>query len=274
MTSVTRRIFYSVVMSFFVFLFLLVFRPFGLGSEPNALFFCAGFGITCFLVMIVLNVIVIPLLPGFFDENNWFVWKEMVWVIINVSAVGLANAMYTAWFMNLNFDLTLVGTFQFYTVAVALLPIIISVLTKYSVLRTKYERYSDALSNDVKTQHLLENQEIHPVIISSSNGKLELDTHRFLFAKSSDNYLEVMYMDGDTLKRDLLRKTLKSTAEELEKIPDIFQVHRSYIVNLDRVSRFSGNAQGLKLHFEEVETVVPVSRNLTESLRNRLAVRH
>jgi len=224
--------------------------------------------------MLSLNILVIPLLPGFFNENNWLVWKEMTWVIINVSAIGLANAMYTAWFLDVPFTLGLVGTFQFYTVAVALLPIVISIITNYSVQRSKYERYSDALSNDVKKPLSEEDQKVKTFQISSTNETLELDTGRFLFAKSSDNYLEILYMDGKTLKRDLLRKTMKSTAKELEKIPGIFQVHRSYLVNLDRVSRFSGNAQGLKLHFDEIDSVVPVSRNLTDSLRDRLAVRH
>lgn len=268
--STTQRIVMSLIMSFFVFAFLIIFRPFGLSNEPNAVLFCAGYGLTCFVVMFVLNVIVIPLLPGFFDENNWLVWKEIVWVTINVSFIGLANALYSAWTLKLDFTLELVGTFQFYTVAVALLPIVLSVLTNYSRLRSKYERYSDNLSKDVVGH----SSNVQEFAISSGSEHLSLSTESFLFAKSSDNYLEVVYHDGDNLKRDVLRKTLKSASDDLEEFEHIFQVHRSYLVNLERVSRFSGNAQGLKLHFEVTDTVVPVSRNLTNALKDRLAVRH
>jgi len=268
-TSTTQRIVMSLIMSFFVFAFLAIFRPFGLSNESNAILLCAGYGLTCFIVMFVLNVILIPLLPGFFDENDWLVWKEIVWVTINVSFIGLANAFYSAWTLKLEFTLDVVGTFQFYTVAVALLPIILSVLTNYTRLRNKYERYSNNLSKDVVGH----SKDVLEFSISSGNETLSLNTESFLFAKSSDNYLEVVYQDGESLKREVLRKTLKSASDDLEALEHIFQVHRSYLVNLERVSKFSGNAQGLKLHFDETDSVVPVSRNLTNALKERLAIR-
>ncbi|PWL27092.1 MAG: hypothetical protein DCO96_12185 [Fluviicola sp. XM-24bin1] len=266
--STSRRILMSLIMSFFVFVFLVIFRPFGLSTESNAVLICTGYGLTCFLVMFVLNVVIIPLLPGFFDENNWLVWKEIVWVTINVSLIGLANAFYSAWFLKLEFTPELFGTFQFYTVAVALLPIILSILTNYSRLRSKYERYSENLSKDVVGHSAT----ILNFSITSGNEKILLNTETFLYAKSADNYLEVVYQDGETLKRDLVRKTMKSASEELKDLEHIFQVHRSYLVNLERVSRFSGNAQGLRLHFAETDTMVPVSRNLTNALRERLTI--
>ncbi len=220
--------------------------------------------------MFVLNVLFIPLLPGFFKESNWLVWKEIVWVIINVSLIGLANAFYSAWFLEFEFNLELVGSFQFYTVAVGVLPVILSILTNHSRLRNKYERYSDNLSKEV-TGH---STDIQSFSITNGSEKIALNTETFLFAKSADNYLEVVYQDGESIKRDVLRKTMKSTSEELKDLEHVFQVHRSYLVNLERVSRFSGNAQGLKLHFEETDTIVPVSRNLTNALRDRLTVHH
>lgn len=273
-TSPSKRLFFSGVMSGFVFVFLSIFQPFGLSNQEDMMMICAGFGITCLLVMLLLNIVIIPLLPGFFNEQNWLVWKEIVWVIINVSAIGIANALYSAWAMELEFTIELVATFQFYTVAVALLPIVLSVLTNYTRLRNKYERYSASLSDDVQARTAPKGTTPHSFVISNGNEKIELDTHQFLFAKSSDNYLELVFHDGVSLKRDVIRKTLKSASDEMESVPNVFKVHRSYLVNLDKVSHFSGNAQGLKLHFEETDNLVPVSRNLTESLKKQLAIRH
>lgn len=272
-TSTPKKVLYSLVMSAFVFVFLFTFKPFGLHSEPNAMLICAGYGATCLLVMLVLNIVIIPLLPGFFNEQDWLLWKEIIWLTINVSAIGLANALYSAWAMDIEFTLALVGTFQFYTVAVALLPIILSILMNYSFLRNKYERYSESLS-DAQTKSPTPHKETITFSITSKSETLELNSQQFLFAKSSDNYVEIVYQDGDYLKREVLRKTLKSTATELADISTIFQVHRSYLVNLEQVSQFTGNAQGLKLHFEQTDLVVPVSRNLTESLKKQLAIRH
>jgi DNA-binding LytR/AlgR family response regulator len=40
--------------------------------------------------------------------------------------------------------------------------------------------------------------------------------------------------------------------------------HRSCIVNLDKVVKVSGNAQGFKLHLKETDFVVPVARKYSE----------
>lgn len=274
LTSPSKRLFFSLIMSGFVFIFLSIFQPFGLSNEDGMVMICAGFGVTCLVVMLILNLLIIPMLPGFFNEHNWLVWKEIVWVIINVSAIGFANSLYAAWVMEVAFTLQLVGTFQFYTVAVSLLPIVLSVLTNYNRLRNKYERDSVSLSNEMEKHPHTEKKAVHSFAITNGNESIALNSDTFLYAKSSDNYVEVVYYENNSLKRDVIRKTLKSTAMELADIPDIFQVHRSYLVNLNQVNHFSGNAQGLKLHFEQTDTLVPVSRNLTESLKSQLATRH
>ncbi len=66
----------------------------------------------------------------------------------------------------------------------------------------------------------------------------------------------------------VLRTTLKSISEAFEGIDKILKCHRSYIVNLHKVSRFSGNAQGYKLHFREGEELVPVSRALNSTIKS------
>lgn len=262
----------SFAMSAFVFLFLLVFRPFGLSEQEHVLLITFGFGATCLLVMLFLNVIIIASLPVFFDEDNWFIWKELVWVLINIALVGLANAFYTSRVAELPFNLQNVGTFELYTLAVSVLPLIVSVLINYSLKKERFEKTSNEISKGLLSRSKPRKEAT--VVLDGGSERLELQPDDFLYAKSLDNYIECYYLIGAELKKCLLRKTLKSTSEDFATVDDIRQVHRSYLVNLNHVSHVSGNAQGLRLHFELTEEIVPVSRNLTESLRAYFAVDH
>jgi DNA-binding LytR/AlgR family response regulator len=58
--------------------------------------------------------------------------------------------------------------------------------------------------------------------------------------------------------------------EQLAAHPAFFRCHRMYLVNLQRVISVSGNAQGLKLQLDGLEEAIPVSRNLTETVREKL----
>ncbi len=259
-------------MSLFVFVFLFIFRPFGLGTEENILSITAGFGITCLVVMLFLNAIIVPLLPSFFDENNWFVWKELVWVLLNVALVGIANALYTVFIFDYEFSFTIFAVFELYTVAVAVLPLLVSVLINFSIKKERFEKTSNEMSQQLTLQRAPKNKAT--ILLEGLNDSFEVHLDTFLFAQASDNYVEIYFINGTDMGRYVLRKTLKATYACFASHETIQQVHRSFIVNLEQVAHVSGNAQGLKLHFELAEQVVPVSRNLTEKLRTYFATHH
>ena len=58
--------------------------------------------------------------------------------------------------------------------------------------------------------------------------------------------------------------------KQLAACPGFFRCHRMYLVNLAHVHWVSGNAQGLKLHLTDLEEAVPVSRSLTNTIKEKL----
>lgn len=59
--------------------------------------------------------------------------------------------------------------------------------------------------------------------------------------------------------------------ENLAEFPEFYRCHRTYIVNLQKVKHISGNAQGYKLHLENIDTLIPVSRSLNEGIAAKFA---
>ena len=89
---------------------------------------------------------------------------------------------------------------------------------------------------------------------------------QFLFIKAANNYVEVNYLEGEDVKKYLLRNSIRNMEQQLTSA-SIKRCHRSYIVNMDQVGRITGNAQGHKLHFPlTAEYVVPVSRSKGKEL--------
>ena len=128
-----------------------------------------------------------------------------------------------------------------------------------------------------KNQNIAEktNQQIQPKALDASklqfldeNGKpdFSINFDQLIFIKAANNYVEINYFEEESIKKYLLRNSIRKVEEQLSH-PSIKRSHRSYLVNLDKVGRITGNAQGYKLHFPfTAEFVVPVSRSKGKEL--------
>jgi len=274
-TKIKRRWLTCFQIFAFVFLFLVVFQPFGLSTLPEGIVTVAlGYGLTTFLIMVLLNILIIPLFPKYFKEEIWNVQKELYWNMLNVLLIGLANSLFSIFIGMAPFTLYAVFIFELYTITTAMLPISIMIFIKESRLKNKFEKKSGELNTLIETHQTEATNETTEVLtITSENGKevLELTGDDLLFIESSDNYVEVYFQSKKELQRKLLRNSLKALALHLKNYPHLFRCHKSYLVNLKKVTHVSGNAQGYKLHLSDVETLIPVSRQNNEEIRRRLS---
>jgi len=88
----------------------------------------------------------------------------------------------------------------------------------------------------------------------------------FLFAESDGNYSTIYYNIDGNIEKQLLRLSLKSLEAQLES-PNIFRCHRSYIINMGKVTKMKGNALGYKLYVDKTESIIPVSRSYVTALK-------
>lgn len=260
----------SFAMSMFVFLFLLIFQPFDLGSMfENIVWVTGGYGMCCLGVMLFLNLFIVEILPGIFKEESWTVLKELIWVTINVSLIGVANAFYSAWIFNVPVSFKLVLLFELYTLAVAIIPLVISTLINFYRLKGKFEQTSGDLNKSLEHRMRSKKQEKDLITIhENETAVLQIHPGDLIYIQSADNYVDIHHRESKEIIKTVMRKTLKGVKDELGQFENIKQVHRSYIVNLDHVNYVSGNAQGLKLHIDGIIDLIPVSRNLTEEIKS------
>ena len=259
--------------SLFIGLFIIVFQPFGLSDLESDYKFLilTGFGLVTFIILI-LNLILIPsLLPGIFKEEKWTVLKELFFLLWILFTVGLGNLLYSSWTMEFRLTISNILIFQSYTLAIGIIPITFLTLFKQNYLKRKNMASAGQLSS-VLDKRNSENNEALLIRIASDNEKdgLSVNVHDLLFIKSDGNYITTGYLKNGKLNRVLLRNTMKYAVDLMVPFPFIFQCHRSWLINLHKITGVSGNSQGLRIVIEGFEEDIPVARNKTSELRRRI----
>lgn len=273
--SVWKKIRVGVLMSIFVFLFLLIFQPFGLSGIPqNKLLILAGYGgITMLAYVIVAFLVPLPF-PRIFREETWLVWKEFALEFVLVGMIAFGNFAYTAMLGFTTWGSGHLFLFIAYTFMVAVFPITLSVLATQIRMLKRYQSTSQAINEGLESQpqRTLEHSESQKLDLVNEDGKVELTVPwpELLFLAAADNYVEVYFQGNGKIEKQLIRSSLKRLEDGL---PDtsFFRCHRSYVVNLHRVQHVSGNSAGLRLNLHGFEGTVPVSRSKTASFQRHLA---
>jgi DNA-binding LytR/AlgR family response regulator len=103
------------------------------------------------------------------------------------------------------------------------------------------------------------------LIAENGKDKIQLTPQALCYIEADDNYVTVVYQEQGKLKKELLRSSLTKIESQIS-VSHIRRCHRSYLVNLQKVYRVSGNAQGYKLHLWQIETPLPVSRGYAKQV--------
>lgn len=273
---VLRTVFKSVAVGVFVALFLILFQPFGLDDwqTPAKVLKIAGFGVVTTLVMLI-NSLVLPLLfPRYFSDGQWTVGKEIGRIVLLITVIALVNRLYIGWLIN---NPLLIGGWLWMvgiTFLIGLFPTAGLVVLSYIAQLKKYSRAADALlihapppavSSEENNPSRASEESVSALVADNEKDKLTLLTADLLFIESSDNYCTVVYLRNGHPTKPLVRSSLSRLEKQIAQ-PYIVRCHRSYVVNLHRVERVTGNAQGYRLHLHEGQFQIPVARQYNETL--------
>ncbi|MDC1068117.1 LytTR family DNA-binding domain-containing protein [Candidatus Kapabacteria bacterium] len=254
--SISKRILTALYIGLFVFLFLYIFQPFNINLiEKNILNLTLGYGIVTSSVMILFDVIVVKILKAVFNEQKWTVGKNILWMITIVLLITYGNLFYSDYIRLIRISFNNFLTFSLYTSVIGLFPIGFITIITQSRLNSKFIKESKSITDSISPNY--SDETIIKFDSDNQNDNLELALSRILYIKSEANYVDVYYDDNDVIKTSMIRSSLKSIEDKNDAF---FRCHRSFIVNMNKIFKVSGNAQGYKLHFNNTDTSIPVSR--------------
>jgi hypothetical protein len=253
----------------FVFIFLAVFKPFEIHeiSPSKVLYvgFLIGYGFITSLSVLIMIEGVGRLLPTIFSEKNWKIKHEISFVVGLISLITILNYFFTLFISDLTFSLESFFFMVFATVTVSFFPAVSFVMFRYV---RNVRLYSQPKTVTVFNSEQNEKYENDMVELFAENNRdsIVLSPENLLFIESDDNYSTVFFTQHNRIKKKLLRNTLTRLEAQVESYPTLKRCHRSYLVNIKKVNRVSGNAQGYRLHLQNTDEIVPVSRTYSKNI--------
>ena len=208
-------------------------------------------------------------------------YKRIIWHIWIVFTIGLGNfffaclldALYDFYTLGLN----ILVSFQFVTFVIAIFPIIVCAIWNQNYwlkrnLKAAEEISSRLQDSESQTKDLSDIDQ--KVVLFAENGKEKFEFHisSLIYISSEGNYVEV-FSQNEVVEIKLIRNSLKKTEEQLRDFPFILRCHRAYMVNMKKITKATGNAQGFKLTLENVENKrIPVARSYTKQFKELLGI--
>ncbi|MEN0051109.1 MAG: LytTR family DNA-binding domain-containing protein [Bacteroidota bacterium] len=259
------------MITLFVFFFLSVFQPFQLSTYSRAkLPVFLSYAAITFVISAFFAVGLPKIFPKWFNAERWTTGKEVIYLLTMILFIGFGNTLYSAWMQFFRNFWSGLMYFEIYTFAVALFPILFIVFITEKLEHQKHESLSTALMSQKQSISTpLEQKDRIDIIASNDKIAFSVAPKDIYYLKSEANYIEFIYKNGNSFEKNLLRNTLSAMEQQFQDLDYLFRCHKSYLVNLDQAERISGNAQGLKIHFEGLEEIIPVSRKYNEVLKTR-----
>ena len=261
------------LISLIITVFMLIFQPFGLSENRGIrlIMIIAGYGaISVFILMF--NYLLVPnLLRNWFDEKSWNVLKQIAWHVWTIFTIGSGNCIYSSILVS-SWSLHRFLVFQYYTLAVGVLPIIILTILNRNLMLSRNLESTREFNEQLSHKSNLSIQD-RLICLSSENGKdkLEIGFSDLLYIESTGNYIKVVSFKENKLSKSLLRSTLKRAEMQIQDGTSLIKCHRAFLVNMNKIIHVRGNSQGLRLVLDHTETEIPVSRNYSKSLRKKLS---
>ena len=118
---------------------------------------------------------------------------------------------------------------------------------------------SDTVESDDEV--MPEHTEIINLMDNNGNLKLSVKLDNLYYIKAEDNYINVFYQRSGAIASYMLRCKMQTIADNCVDSSSLMRCHRSYIVNIKKVSVLHNEADGFVIDFErEGLESIPVSK--------------
>ncbi|MDX2188533.1 MAG: LytTR family DNA-binding domain-containing protein [Bacteroidota bacterium] len=98
--------------------------------------------------------------------------------------------------------------------------------------------------------------------LPTNRGVLFFEPSQILYCEADNNYTDIVFANGE---KENICRTLKEVEAVLSKNFNFFRIHKSYLINFEKISQYI-KADGGYLLMENSKEMLPVSKNSKENL--------
>ena len=131
--------------------------------------------------------------------------------------------------------------------------------------RSLRERMEALLNNTTEEQKDI-SITIHDTNVRGND--LTIPINDLLYIEAQKNNVSVCYLIDNRPTNVEIHTTLTAVIEELKDYGNIFQCHRSFVVNVNNITSAKGNSNGYQLKLGSCANIIPVSRSYVPRLKS------
>ena len=239
----------------FAYIFINIYRPFGSGEWYNVTWWEFSFysGLLVIAGMLIVFISRIFLMFLIKKEQPVTIRYYVLMVLGEILSMAAMYAFLQKTVMDdrRNFLYLLYMALQ-NTALILLIPYVISLL--FFAWKAKSISFNNLLQQIRSSYSFISFHDEKGIL------RISLKTNDLLYLESSDNYVSIKYLQNNRPKSVLIRNTLKNLEKEFEN-SFLLRCHRSYMVNVNKVSMVKREGNNMKLQIESPDNIfIPVSR--------------
>lgn len=218
----------------------------------------SGYGFCMFVPVVIFHLIENAIYRK--QGRRWYIINEIVYTVIVFLIILICCAVYNFYIVNGLSGITWKSISGFLKLfGFPFLPIIFPI---WLYLRFNW--------GTIKISEDPEEQSVRKEIVGDNKGeKIGFAYTEFVFAQSQQNYVILHLKTTEGLKQEMIRTTLANLSKQL---PEAWQVHRSYLVNLFYLDSVAGNSRKRQMNLTVELPPIPISQKYYEALQKHLAI--
>ena len=255
----------SLVYGFAIWAILFFLQPFGFSMyQGSKCLVAALFGLVTSGCYACYGWAVVRPLHSHFKP--WRIWHQGCTVFGLILFITLCNFFLFAAIFRFPVTLAAFSAFFYWTVIIGIMMTALGIGIEYN--RSLRERMEALLSNTSEEQKDI------MITIHDNNVRgndLMIPINSLLYIEAQKNNISVCYMKDGKPATIEVHTTLTAVIEELKDYQNIFQCHRSFVVNVNNITSAKGNSNGYQLTLGPCMNSIPVSRSYVAQLKSFIA---
>lgn len=255
----------SVVYGVIIWAILYFLQPFGFSMyQGNKCLVAAIFGLVTSCCYALYGWMVLLRITQY--VKPWRVWHQGCVLLGLILFITICNLLMFSYIFKYPISLEFFLMFLQWTVIIGIIISSLAIGIEYN--RSLRERMETLLCNTTEEQ-----KDIYITIHDNNvrGNDLTIPINSLLYIEAQKNNVSVCYTIDEKLTNTEIHTTLSAVIEELKDYENIFQCHRSFVVNVNNITSSKGNSNGYQLILGKSPNIIPVSRSYVPQLKSFIA---
>ena len=196
----------------------------------------------------------------------WRIWHNGCTVLGLILFIALCNFLMFSYIFDFPISFSIFLAFLYWTLIIGIFMTIVSIGIEYN--RFLREKMEALLSNTTEEQKDI-SITIHDTNVRGND--LTIPINDLLYIEAQKNNISVCHIKDEKPVCVEVHTTLSAVIDELKDYENIFQCHRSFVVNVNNITSARGNSNGYQLRLGRCPNSIPVSRQYVPKLKAYIA---